>query len=182
MAKGGARDATQVLANGAVFGLAALAFVLSPNARWMAIAAGSVAAATADTWSTEIGTVAGGAPRHILNGSVLSPGMSGGITVAGSAGAVAGAFVIAAIVAVLGWPLSMLAVTAGGLGGALSDSLLGATVQERRWCERCDALTEREVHRCGAATVRRGGLAGFTNDVVNLTSVLVGALITGVLS
>jgi uncharacterized protein (TIGR00297 family) len=180
--KGGARDAMQVLANGAVFAVSAVAFLVWPSATWMATAAGAIAAATADTWSTEIGTVAGGAPRHILNGSVLSPGMSGGITVAGSAAAVLAAFVIAGVVGLVAWPLSTLSIVAGGVGGALVDSVLGATIQERRWCEHCGQSTERRVHGCGATTVVRGGLGGFTNDVVNLTSVLVGATITRVLS
>ena len=45
----------------------------------------------------------------------------------------------------------------------------------RRWCKRCARGTERRVHDCGAATVRRGGAAVVDNDVVNFACTLVGA-------
>ncbi len=65
--KGGARDAWQVLANGGVATLA-LAFALAGGATDLLFAAfaGAYAAATADTWGTEIGTLARGMPRSIL--------------------------------------------------------------------------------------------------------------------
>ena len=180
--KGDERDAVQVLANGAVFGVAAVASVIAPEGMWLSIGAGAIAAATADTWSTEVGTAVGGTPRHILTGASFPPGLSGGITGAGSAAAVAAALVIALVTAAIGWRIPPLAVVAGGVGGAMVDSLLGATLQERRWCERCRLTTERRVHTCGTPTRVSGGVRGFTNDAVNLTSVLVGAVITGVLS
>ncbi len=69
-----------------------------------------------------------------------------------------------------------------GLAGALLDSILGATVQERRWCPRCEIATERRIHRCGTSTSLRGGLGAFDNDLVNLTSVLAGGVVTWALA
>ena len=57
VAKGGERDAMQVLANGAMFAGAAFAMVLRPDTRWIALGAGALAASAADTWATEIGTL-----------------------------------------------------------------------------------------------------------------------------
>src|SRR5476651_2374934 len=57
LAKGGERDAVQVLANGAMFAGAALAMIVQPNAHWMALGVGSFAASAADTWATEVGTL-----------------------------------------------------------------------------------------------------------------------------
>jgi len=68
VAKGGERDAVQVLANGATFAGAAIAMLIRPDARWIALGAGSLAAAAADTWATEIGTLYGGEPRSIFSG------------------------------------------------------------------------------------------------------------------
>jgi uncharacterized membrane protein len=65
----------------------------------------------------------------------------------------------------------------GGLGGALADTLLGATLQERDWCPRCARETEQRIHRCGTRTEHRRGLPGFGNDAVNLTSTVLGAAI-----
>ena len=89
---------------------------------------------------------------------------------------------MAIIVVVLAWPVPIRAVVSGGIAGAFVDSLLGATLQERRWCPACGRFTERPVHRCGAATIVRGGMAGFGNDGVNLVSVVAGAIVTVLLS
>ncbi len=60
-----------------------------------------------------------------------------------------------------------LVVTIGGLVGGLGDSLLGATLQERRQCLSCGDGTEQLRHSCGGETVTVGGLPGMDNDAVN---------------
>ena len=173
--KGGARDARQVLANGGLFALAALLSLLAPWPGWMVAGAGALAAATSDTWATEIGTLAGGAPRSIISGRPVPTGTSGGITLAGTLAALCGAAFVAALAWSFRWPASA-AILLGGLAGSTADSLLGATIQARRWCERCEAATERAVHDCGSPTRPSGGLRWLDNDGVNLAAALVGAL------
>ncbi|HEY0995099.1 MAG TPA: DUF92 domain-containing protein [Gemmatimonadaceae bacterium] len=175
VAKGGARDAWQVLANGGVFGGAALASIVLPYPAWLAVAAGALAASSADTWGTEIGTAAGGTPRSLLGGRAVPPGTSGAISVAGSLATLAGAAFIALLASALGWVDVMLPALVGGTVGAFVDSLLGATIQQRRWCDTCQAATERSVHGCGSITRVAGGLAWMDNDVVNLLCTLAGA-------
>jgi uncharacterized protein (TIGR00297 family) len=180
--KGSRRDAWQVLANGGVFGLAAFMAHNGSVLSWEAVGIGAIVAATADTWSTEVGTVLGGTPRSILNGRQVAPGTSGGITIAGSTAAIAAA-ILAAIVAVsLDWSTPAPAIALGGIAGSVIDSLLGATVQERRWCPSCKSPTERQVHSCGTTTVHRGGIHGCDNDIVNLLSTVAGAVVTWTLS
>jgi uncharacterized protein (TIGR00297 family) len=180
--KGARRDAAQVAANGAVFAGAAVASLVADPLPWGALAAGAMAAATADTWSTELGTLFGGAPRDIVRGTAVPPGASGGITVVGSIAAVAGALVSAGVARGVGLTTAFGAVVAGGVAGALADSLLGALVQERRWCEACGAFTERRLHSCGRVTLVRGGVPGLGNDAVNLTSTALGAVVTWLLT
>jgi hypothetical protein len=60
VAKGGERDARQVLANGGLFTLAALGSLLAPSPLWEAAGAGAIAAATADTWATRSAPSPGG--------------------------------------------------------------------------------------------------------------------------
>jgi uncharacterized protein (TIGR00297 family) len=178
--KGGERDATQVLANGGVYAAAALGSLLAPSPMWYAIGAGALAASTADTWATEVGTLAGGDPISIISGRRVAPGTSGGISIVGTAAGAGGALFIGAAVA--GWPVPFIAVAVGGIAGALADSLLGATVQARRWCEQCGKPTEQRVHTCGTPTRHSGGLVGFDNDAVNAVCSGVGALVALLLS
>lgn len=196
--KGGARDAWQVLANGGVATVCILAWVvldhgaaLSP---WFVAFAGAYAAATADTWGTEIGTLAAKPPRSILTGKPLATGLSGGVSAPGSAAEVAGAVVIAILtppallLALPGTPVTLHALThllipvfAGGVGGALVDSILGAALQDRRWCPACERECEVTLHGCTTTTVRRRGLPWLSNDAVNFIATLAGAAIAAAL-
>lgn len=175
--KGGERDAWQVAANGTVYVAAAAAAIAFGDPRWYAIGIGALAASTADTWSTEIGTLGGRVPRLIVSGRKVPPGTSGGLTLAGTLGALAGSLSAAAGARLAEWPMPVSAVVAGGLAGALGDSLLGATIQSKWWCEQCQSLTERRVHTCGTTTVHRGGLRWLNNDGVNFISTVIGGLV-----
>jgi uncharacterized protein (TIGR00297 family) len=185
------RDATQVVANGGVFAVAVLAGTFaagtaSPSSTtplaWQVAGLGALAAAAADTWATEIGTLFGGTPRMLLTGRPVPPGVSGGITLAGSGASVVAAALIALAamlilpdVAVA--PRVARAVFVAGVAGSLLDSLLGATLQSKRWCERCRTWTERRVHTCQYRTQHARGLRWMTNDTVNFLATVGGALV-----
>ena len=100
----------------------------------------------------------------------------------GTVAAAGGALFIGAGATLANWPVPFAAVALGGMAGALTDSILGATLQARRWCEACAKSTERLVHSCGTPTRHAGGVAGFDNDAVNAVCSLVGALVALVLS
>ncbi|HUQ84267.1 MAG TPA: DUF92 domain-containing protein [Gemmatimonadaceae bacterium] len=183
--KGDERDAYQVLANGGVFGAAALAATLTGNTVWGIVALGALAAAASDTWATEIGTLAGASPRSIITLQRLPAGTSGGVTLPGTLAS----FVGAAFIALLAWvtntapaALAVVAVFVGGVAGSFADSLVGATVQERRWCDACSKATERRVHSCGAPTRVVGGLPGARNDFVNVVCTIVGGTVAAVIA
>ena len=174
------RSARQVLANGGVFaGCAALGATVSVPALSVA-AAGALAAAAADTWATEVGTLWGGTPRSLRTGRAIPPGLSGGVTAAG----LAASGLAALLVAVPGaWLLgardpaaALWGITAAGVVGSAADSVLGAFVQLRRRCAACDRLTERPDH-CGLPTRHVAGWRWMTNDTVNLFATAVGALV-----
>jgi uncharacterized protein (TIGR00297 family) len=180
--KGGERDAMQVLSNGGLFAVSALGHLLFPSPIWYATGIGALAASTADTWATEVGTLSGTEPISIVSGKKVAPGTSGGVTAIGSVAGAAGALFIAAGAVLAHWPVPFAAVALGGMAGALADSFLGATVQARRWCDVCATPTERLVHSCGGATRHAGGLAGLDNDAVNAVCSAVGALVAILLS
>jgi uncharacterized protein (TIGR00297 family) len=180
--KGRERDAWQVLANGGVFAMIAIASLIHPSSAWLPIAAGSISASTADTWATEIGTLSNRPPRSITSGLVVPTGTSGGVTWLGTSAALAGAATIALLVIILGWgPRVAVAALVGGMTGAIVDSIAGATIQRRRWCDRCNKSTERAVHRCGTTTRPAGGVSWIDNDAVNVISSLTGAVAGSVL-
>ena len=183
IAKEGPRDAMQVLANGGVLAIAAVASTSGGDIyAWQAVGVGAIATATSDTWSTEVGTVLGGMPRSIFSWRQVAPGTSGGITTQGTLAAFGGAFAVVIVAAGVGWSIPGHAVFAGGVGGSVIDTILGANIQERRWCPDCQKQTERRIHSCGTSTVHRGGIRGCNNDVVNLVSTIAGAVITWTLS
>jgi uncharacterized protein (TIGR00297 family) len=180
VAKSGERDALQVLANGGVFGVAAALVIVLPDhpLRWLTLGVGALGASASDTWATEIGTLRGGTPRSILGFERVPVGMSGGVTLVGTIAAVLGAACIAvAAFALFGSSRVATGAFLGGVLGSSVDSLLGATLQQRRWCDHCKRLTERLVHDCGTDTRAVGGLARLNNDAVNVISGLVGGLV-----
>jgi len=136
------RNHRQVLANGGVAALAAL-----PGS-WAAFA-GALAAATADTWASEIGRHSRTPPRLINTGRTVPAGTDGGMTLLGTTGGIAGAGLVAGLSYVFGQQ-GTLAIAVAGVVGMLVDSLLGATVQGKvRWMD---------------------------NDAVNLAATLTGAV------
>ena len=147
------RTARQVLANG---GVAALAAALGS---WPAFA-GALAAATSDTWATEIGGLSRTPPRLITTRQMVPPGTSGGMTALGTVGGVAGAALMAGLAAFLDTSRPWAAVAAAGIGGMLIDSLIGATLQGDERGVRLDR-----------------GFAWLDNDAVNLAATTAGAAI-----
>lgn len=184
--KTGARDAFQVVANGAVFVAAALGATIWDSATLTAAALGALAASMADTSATEMGAAFGGAPRSLTSGERMAPGLSGGVTLVGTLALLAGSAVVGTSSRLLGFStVAAWSAFAGGIVGALADSLLGSTLQERRHCPACGALTERRLHNCqpaGVETMVVGGIRRFDNDWVNLTSTAIGAVVATILS
>ncbi len=130
----GGRRWDQVVANGGVAILAAALHGATGRPEALLGAAGAVAAATADTWATELGRWSGTPPRLITTWSPVPPGTSGAVTLLGTLAAAGGAAFIGGIAAALapGQPLRTAAgVATAGFTGALLDSLLGATLEGR---------------------------------------------------
>jgi uncharacterized protein (TIGR00297 family) len=173
------RTAAQVLANG---GVAAVAAAMG----WWPLFVGAIAAATADTWATEIGAFSTTPPRLITSGAPVPQGTSGGITALGTAGGIAGAVAISWLAAALQGPplgiypapqLGMLWLTAAGVAGMLVDSLLGVTAQGVFECPACGFRTERRVTVCHEPVRLIRGYAWIDNDAVNFGATLAGATV-----
>jgi uncharacterized protein (TIGR00297 family) len=180
--KGGARDSAQVFANGAVFAAAAALQLINPSDIWLAAGAGALAASASDTWGTEIGMLAKSPPRMITTWRVVPTGTSGGVSALGLGAMVCGTLFVALAAWLVHWDGGnghvALAVSLGGIAGALVDSIGGALWQSRRFCATCSSHTERIVHDCGTRTERAGGIGWLNNDGVNAVCTLIGALVS----
>ncbi|MFQ6674265.1 MAG: DUF92 domain-containing protein, partial [Fidelibacterota bacterium] len=145
--KGSKRDVVQVFANGGIPLLLAIWWFYTPSEWLYAIYLASVAAAAADTWGTEVGFFSESPPRNSVTFKRVEPGVSGGVTLVGTLGALAGSGVIAltglpfvANAGILGW------IIVAGFLASMVDSILGATVQGSYQCALCEKQTEMSVH------------------------------------
>ena len=170
--RGARRTARQVLANGAVAAAAALF-------GWWAVAAGALAAATADTWATELGAFSPFPPRLVTTWRRVTRGASGGITALGTLGGLGGAVSIGGLAALLrpAGAVSAALVAAAGVAGMLADSLLGATLQGKYECPQCDARFEHGRTVCHEPVRLTSGRRWLDNDGVNLAATLCGAAV-----
>jgi uncharacterized protein (TIGR00297 family) len=129
------RNAWQVLANLAVAALGSAVFSGTGNRIWLVAVLGAMAEAATDTVASEIGQFRSLGARMITTWKTVPAGTDGGITIHGSIAGMAAGLGIAAVAAAGG----MIAVSelwipvTAGFAGMLIDSLLGATLQRRRW-------------------------------------------------
>ena len=130
------RDATQIFAN---VGIAALMAALARLASWRTpLLAGSIAAlaeAACDTVSSETGKALSQTARLITSWQRVPAGTDGGISLPGTVlGALAAGLVglEAALTGIMSARFAIIAVITATLG-MLVDSVLGATLERRRW-------------------------------------------------
>lgn len=180
--KGHRRDWGQVLANGGLGTAAAILSFVTGSPLWFPFFLGVMATVNADTWATELGTLAARPPRLITTGRPVEAGTSGAISPLGTLVSLLGGSLIGLAAGLLSrdvsWWLAALMGAAGGLSGSLFDSLLGATVQRICYCDTCEKDTERRIHQhCGQPTRPLRGWPWLNNDLVNLLSSAIGGLV-----
>ncbi len=172
--KGSRRDYKQVLANGGVpLLIIVLSNLLELKIDWYSIYLLSIGISTADTWSTEFGTLFARNVYLITNFKKVTPGISGGISLIGTLGGVLGSITII-LSSLFFINLShqvFILINLFALIGNLVDSLMGATIQVIYKCSVCEKLTERKIH-CEKETNYFKGIKLIDNDAVNFISVL----------
>lgn len=188
--EGSARNCERILARAGWAMVLVILHSLAPEDRWTFIAfVGSLAAAAADSWATELGVLSSRLPRLITTGRRMRAGTPGAISVVGLVAAL-GASWLTGFVALLSVTVETwldkavleraflwlpLAAMIGGMAGCLTDSLLGATAQGIYYCERCEKRTESRTHSCGEVAQQIRGWRWLTNEGINFVSTLVGA-------
>jgi uncharacterized protein (TIGR00297 family) len=175
--KGGCRDYMQVIANGGPATVSAVLYGFTGNEIFVLIFGVAMAASNSDTWAGEVGIVSPSPPVLITKPwKAVPPGLSGGVTLLGTAASLIGSFVIA-----LTWYFAfndvysgaalktIICITFAGFCGSTADSILGATVQAHYWDTERDQITEHQS-RNGKQFELVKGIAWMDNDLVNLSA------------
>ncbi|MDX8359590.1 DUF92 domain-containing protein [Cytobacillus sp. IB215316] len=183
VAKGDERDWVQVLANGGVPAFASLLYYFDPVNIWLYLFLISIAAANADTWASELGTLSKKKPFLITTMRRVDPGTSGAMTILGTVSSLGGAYFIAILASLIWNELTILLILFIGLFGfigSLIDTLLGATVQVVYQCPKCSLVTEKTEH-CGKTCDHLKGFHFLNNDMINLLAITISALLGGLI-
>lgn len=162
------RDSYQVWANGFWMAFFIIGWFIFSSEAWLVAAYGTVAAATADTWATEVGFLHAGKTKIITTGEQVKPGTDGGVSFKGTIAALAGSAAIGAILYLPGGSAAQLPasiVFAGGFLGCMTDSYLGAILQKE------DLKTATPDYYSGLPNY-------FKNNLVNWISTGIGGFIT----
>ncbi|MBN1153953.1 DUF92 domain-containing protein [candidate division KSB1 bacterium] len=180
--KSSRRDLGQVLANGGVAGILVVLWNYYPAEILYYMFVGSIAAANSDTWATEIGVFSKSKPRHILTFDHVPVGSSGGVSLLGTMGALAGSAVISFIAYFFIKDLAVvLLITLAGFLGSIFDSIVGGTIQVQYQCPNCHKITEKIIHCISFRTRIVSGIKWIDNDIVNSLCTFSGAIIAGFL-
>ena len=165
ISKGSKRDIIQVYANGSIALLLCIISVFTVNSSMVYLLfLSSVAAATADTWSTELGKLSKKNPVSILNLQDMAPGLSGGVTRVGTIGSLLGATMIGLIGHTLGISdCGAYGIIGAGFTAGIIDSVLGASVQAK-YRTRDGQIVE---YICPGGSLI-SGYRWMTNDLVNV--------------
>lgn len=162
------RTAQQVFSNGWIGVVLYMMYGLTNQFYWQLLAWSSFAISICDTISSEVGTSIGGRTYNIFNFHVMQPGMSGGISVAGTTAGFIALLLLAGCFYFI-FPVSyieVLWVVATGMMGMLLDSFMGSRWQAM-W-KLGDNWTEVSGAQPDAPLVK--GLAWLDNHWVNFLS------------
>lgn len=129
------RSSGQVFANAGAAGLISLAAHFFPSFKdyAMAAVAATFASATSDTISSEMGNAMGRRHFHILSFKPATPGGNGIISLEGIQWGILASVMIGLLYAALeGWSHWVIIIIIAGFLGNLSDSVLGATLENKK--------------------------------------------------
>jgi len=170
------RDGEQVWSNGFWFALWVMLWFLTKQEAFLIAGVASMAAATADTWASEIG-------GHRVKGKTwlvpsfktVRPGTDGGISVVGTFASLVGAFFIGLIFWITYNEVTIfqfLLIAISGIVGSLIDSLLGSKIQGSELNEGFKKFFPKHTNKIGNNTVNwmASGSASFVALIAVLFS------------
>ena len=178
--RGDCRDAVQVTANGLIPMIMALLYACTFNVIFALAYVAVLAEAFADTAASGFG-VFSGKTFDLFKWKSTKCGLSGGMSVHGTVASFVAACALSAISLAFGvGVIEALLCAIIAFFGVLVDSMLGSLLQVKYKCSVCGEITEKETC-CRKITKKFSGFEFFDNDVVNLTSGAVTAVLAAVI-
>ncbi len=179
--RGDCRDVIQVLANGLVAALAALAYFITEERLFVFAFVAALAEAFADTAASGIG-FASKRVYDVFRLERCEKGVSGGMSLIGTLASLLAAMVVSSVALAFGAVTfaEMLIVSTAAFLGSVFDSFLGSVFQIKYKCSVCSQIVEKEQH-CGEPTVKYRGISFVNNDVVNFLSTAFSAVLAAAL-
>jgi uncharacterized protein (TIGR00297 family) len=125
------RTAQQVFSNGLIGVVLYMLYGMTGQFHWLLLAWSSFAISVCDTISSEVGVAVGGRTFNAVTLRSMQPGLSGGISLAGTAGGFAALLLLVLFLFIIlpVSPIQLLWVLSTGLVGMLVDSILGSKWQ-----------------------------------------------------
>ncbi|MBS1510394.1 MAG: DUF92 domain-containing protein [Bacteroidetes bacterium] len=161
------RSAVQVFANGLIGIIFLCGYTLTGNQNWLLSYLASFCISMSDTASSEWGVFLKGKVVDIIGLKSLPPGVSGGVSFAGTIAGLLGAAILA-FIGVYTYQLSrniFFLLTLTGFAGMIADSILGSLLQVKY---RSPAGSIADAPANGAFHWK--GFSWCTNDMVNILS------------
>ena len=170
------RNLLQILSNGGLATIFAIENIFIKSSFSLIFYLSAIAAATADTWGTEVGFHSKSKPKLIFSKQLVPKGTSGSITLLGTIGSIIGAILIA----VLGQMIFshkniFFPIVIAGISGSIFDSFLGRFFQAKYLCKECSEHSEDNNH-CDLPALRISGLKIIDNNMVNFLNTLFGGI------
>ena len=175
------RNLLQILSNGGLATIFAVENIFIKSSFSLIFYLSAIAAATADTWGTEVGFHSKSKPKLIFSKKLVPKGTSGSITLLGTIGSIIGAILIAVLGQIIFSHKNIfLPIAIAGISGSVFDSFLGRFFQAKYLCKECGEHSEDNNH-CDLPALRISGLKIIDNNMVNFLNTLFGGIMGYVL-
>ena len=166
--KTGARDFAQVFVNCFPVVCSIVLWGLFKSDIFVVVLFASLCETVSDSMSSDIGVMSKSQPISIISFKPIQTGMSGGVSTLGT---LSGIFtsLFCGLLYLIFWKGDFLhfgIIVLSGYLGVLLDSVLGATIQAKYFCEICKKHTEKVIH-CQQKTQHIGGIRIVNNCAVN---------------
>lgn len=168
--KSGPRDFIQVAANGLAATVCIVLYAFTSQRAFLVGFTVALTEALADSIASDVGVLSHKDPVSICRFRRIPKGLSGGVSLLGSAASAAATVLCAVLYFLFFRNLreAAIVVLMGNLGCVL-DSVLGDLLQEKFSCPQCGCLTEKCRH-CDSPTIHIAGIRHLDNCLVNLIS------------